>query len=258
MIKPKYLLESYTLETFPSFPCPRCDSTLQPVTKSFFSEESAASRAFQESGDGDMEHIIGVFSLRLHCPSASCAEQVFCVGKFHLVEEASKFNSGRIGFVPSLRPQFFTPTIPIFPIHPKIDDPNGKSRIANPLWDSFSLFWSSPSAAGNALRIALEALMDYRGIKKTTINKKGKRVMIDLHSRIEMFQKKHPNLSELGDKLIALKWIGNSGSHLAGLEHKHMVTAYEIMEHIIDELFNNTSVRLKKTAKVINKTKKPV
>lgn len=246
MIKPEYLLKDYTLEDFPSFPCPRCDSTLQPIPKTFSHEQSAESRIWQESGEGDLEHIVGVFSLRLHCSSAKCGEQVFCLGKFHLTQVAS--NSGGIGVVPELRPKFFIPPIPIFRIHPKIDDPNSKNQIADPLWDSFSLFWTSPSAAGNALRIALEALMDYRGIKKG----------LTLHARIEEFKKKNPKLADIGDKLLAVKWIGNGGSHLAGLDRKHMVTAYHLMEHVIDELFNNTSEKLKKAAKVINKTKKPI
>jgi hypothetical protein len=257
MIKPAYLLEGHTLKTFPNFPCPRCSATLQPIAKSFFNEQSSASRKWQESGDGNIDDIVGVFSLRLQCSNTNCAEQVFCVGDFHLTEEASEYDD-QVDFVPCLRPQFFTPAIPLFPIHPKIDDPNGKNAIANPLWDSFSLFWNSPSAAGNALRIALEALMDYRGIKKRTKNKHGKLEDIKLHSRIDMFKKKHPNLANLGDKLIAIKWIGNGGSHLAGLDRKHMITAYQLMEHVIDELFNKTTEKLTKTAEVINKTKKPV
>lgn len=256
MIKPEYLLKEHTLEEFPSFPCPRCDSTIQPIQSAYASEQSAESRIWQQGPDADIDHIVGVFTLRLRCSSASCGEQVFCVGNFHVSDAG--YNGGQSRIVEFLKPKFFSPTIPIFPIHPKIDDPNMKSRIADPLRESFSLFWNNPSAAGNSLRIVLEALMDYRGIKNSTINSKRKRERISLHSRIEMFKRKHPHLADIGDKLIAVKWIGNGGSHLAGLKHKHMVTAYKLMEHIIDELFNKTSVKLKKTAKVINKTKKPI
>jgi hypothetical protein len=97
------------------------------------------------------------------------------------------------------------------------------------------------------LRIALEALMDYRGIKKHCT----------LHTRIDLFKSKYPKQAALADKLLAIKWIGNGGSHLSGLKHKHMVTAYKLTEHVLDELFNKTTEKLAKTASVINKTKKP-
>jgi hypothetical protein len=199
--------------------------------------------------DGGPEYIGGVFSLLLRCASTNCGENVFCIGTYHLTEYAAPPDPSP-NYVPAIKPQFFTPTIRIFPISKDLPE-----KIAKPLLDSFSLFWSNPSAAGNALRVAIEALMDYRCVKKWIKDKHGKEVSLSLHNRILEFKKTNP---ELGDKLLALKWLGNGGSHLSGLATKDMVDAYRLMEFVLDQLFNKTHEELDQLTKKINKRKKAV
>ena len=247
MIKPNCLRDRHVLADFPQFPCPKCESALLPVDKKLDCQQSAESKFHQEYVDSGPEYFVGVFSLLLRCSNRSCGEAVFCVGDFHHTEEETP--DGESHYVPSIRPIFFTPTLRIFPV-PKEKVPD---RVAKPLLDSFSLFWSNPSAAGNSLRVAIEALMDYRGVKKWVVTQKGNEEPMSLHSRILEFQKSKPSLAE---KLLAIKWIGNGGSHLSGLGSKDMVVAYRLMEHVLDELFNRTSEDLDRIAKRINRKKK--
>jgi len=252
MIKDDYLINKYVMANFPLFPCPSCESTLHPTFKNpLFHEESAGSKAFQESGEGDIDNVEGVFSLHLRCGNTKCAEDVFCVGNFTMTPDESPIDE-TLSYVPSLEIRFFNPPIPIFPIHPKLKSGHGL-RVGKALEESFSLFWSNPSGAGNSLRTAVEALMDYRAIKKEGLT---------LHARLEIFKKSfkanHPALADLGDKLLAIKWIGNSGSHISGLTRENMIHAYKLFANVIDELFNNTSAKLSATAKAINRTKKPI
>jgi uncharacterized protein DUF4145 len=246
MIKPNSLLRRHTLSQFPLLPCPNCGATLKPVPKKLIYQQSAASRDRQLHGDNEPEYFGGVFSLPLECSSDKCLESVFCVGDFFLTAEQSR--DGRVEYVEELGPRFFIPPIYIFPLSEKLPD-----RVSKPLIESFSLFWNSPSAAGNALRISVEALMDYRCVKKW-IKKDGKDFALTLHNRILEFKKHEP---ESAEKLLAIKWIGNSGSHIAGLQAEDVVIAYRLMAFVIDDLFDGTSEELDKIAKKINKTRKP-
>lgn len=128
-------------------------------------------------------------------------------------------------------------------------------KINKPLLEAFSLFWSNPSASGNSLRIALEALMDNQRVRKSERGKSGERRLLKLHPRIIEFAKTH---SEIGDKLLALKWLGNWGSHQRGLKPEDLITGFKLMEYAVEELFEKRSQNLAAVARRINKRKGPV
>ena len=65
-----------------------------------------------------------------------------------------------------------------------------------------------------------------------SVNTKGKR--IDLHERLELFKKQN---APLGEQLLSTKLVGNSGSHPLNVEREDVVIAYEIIEHVLDELY---------------------
>ena len=248
MIKPTCLLDRHTLNDFPHLPCPRCESTIIPVDKKLDYQQSAESGFYQTHVESGPEYYGGVFSLHLKCSKKSCSENLVCVGSFVLTEDTESPDPTP-DFIPSIKPYFFTPTIHIFPLHKDIPE-----KVSKALIESFSLYWSNPSAAGNALRVAIEALMDYRCVKKWIIDKNGKEQALSLHARIVEFKN---NNSELAEKLLAIKWIGNGGSHLSGLDPNDMVIGYRLMEYVLDELFNNAKEELDRITKKINKTKKP-
>ena len=57
-------------------------------------------------------------------------------------------------------------------------------------------------------------------------------------------------------KLLAIKWIGNEGSHPEkSLTKNDVIDLYEILEHVLSELFENKSKTILAKAKKINKAK---
>ena len=78
----------------------------------------------------------------------------------------------------------------------------------------------------------VDAIMTDQGIETSIVSKKAKEVELTIHNRIELFEKKNPEVAEM---LMAIKWIGNEGSHeLKGLTRENVVIAYEIIYHCIE------------------------
>ncbi|MCC6246009.1 MAG: DUF4145 domain-containing protein [Gemmatimonadaceae bacterium] len=121
---------------------------------------------------------------------------------------------------------------------------------------SFSLYWSDAKACGNAIRCAVEELLTAQRVNKSAGKPKpGKhRQMLSLHKRIELFAKAKP---DLGDKLLAIKWIGNAGSHVDPLKKDDLLDAYEIMAFVLDELYVQRSVHVGALVRAINRNKGP-
>jgi len=240
------MAQEFPKDGVPPFPCPTCGDPLKARADEIHLDPSAESQ-FHFDNEGDPTMLFGIFTLRLVCSNPSCNEPANCTGLYRVVSESD--TSGEILYRTMLAPAFFTPTIHIFPIPSKLPD-----KIRNPLMDSFSTFWANPSAAGNSLRISVEALMDYRCEKKWTTEKDGKEKEIPLHHRIVAFQKKSPHI---GEKLLAIKWLGNSGSHLTGLQRKDVIKGYLLYSHVLEELFEKRTETLDAMARKINKRKGP-
>jgi Domain of unknown function (DUF4145) len=244
MIKTHFCQRIFTERNIPPFPCPTCGASLIPAEKGLHVFQSSESKEL--CGGGDTE--FGPFHLHFKCSQRSCEEPVICVGLFGLQQDEDDF--GRKYTTKVLSPLFFYPTIQVFDF-PRVLP----SKIKEPLMKSFSHFWSDPGAAGNSLRIAVEALLDHQRVRKKTTTKRGESYALKLHDRIVAFQKTKPDLAE---KLLAIKWLGNSGSHLSGLKHEDLLTGYEFFDHVLHEIFVKHTQKLHRLAKRINKRRGPV
>jgi hypothetical protein len=209
--------------------------------------QSKAGRDFWDA-TGDPETGGGVFTVRLVCSKPSCKEAVYCTGKFAVEQMEESFRAPFWGHM--LTPLFFYPTIHIFKLPNSLPD-----KIREPLLEAFSLYWSNPSASGNSLRNTLEALMDQQRVKKSFRDKSGKRHLRTLHFRIVAFGERKP---DLGKKLEAVKWLGNSGSHQGGLTAKNIITGFKIMENVIEELFQRRKSNLDSVVRQIIRRKGPI
>lgn len=75
----------------------------------------------------------------------------------------------------------------------------------------------------------------------------------NLNKRIDKeFRKKE---SELADLILAVKWIGNEGSHLGSLKRQDIIDAYSILEHALNKLYDDREKMIKNKATKINKHK---
>jgi len=194
----------------------------------------------------------GVFALQ--CRNPKCQEAVVLIADGSVEEYwdeqiPSEYHKGR-QYAAFFTPRMFHPPLRYFTIPGDVPLP-----VSELIDESFSLAWSHQNASGNAIRRSVETLMSEFKIAKTVLNKRGKRQPSDLHARIEKFKAKNAECAEL---LLAIKWLGNAGSH-GGKELKKsdLVDAYEIYEKVLNILYDSKAKSIVQKAKAINKRKGP-
>jgi hypothetical protein len=209
-------------------------------------KETAQSRKDRDHPNWEPDWIRQRFSALLLC--SKCNEPVFLVGSIVTMEDYEE----EFGwcFSDALTPSFFEPHTPVIQIPSKCPSVVSAEIIA-----ASRLYWSSPASVANRIRAALERLMDAQGIPKKGKTSKGKFEKLSLHARIERFEKKKP---EVGANLLAIKWLGNSGSHSNDLIASDTLDGFELLAHALEEIYESKSVRLKRLAAAIIKKKGPV
>lgn len=207
--------------------CCRCQRGVLKSSK-HIREKTADTKADDRDGNYNPYGYEERLCVLLICNNTDCAESYLVVGReFQDVERTYDEINQKVEEVEIsvFKPLFFTPTLLLFPLHKSL--PN---LVSTELKKSFNLFFADFSSAANKIRIALELLMDEFNIPLH--GPKGKE--LDLHSRIVEFKKINPSA---GDNLLSIKIVGNSGSHASGTTNDDVVTAYEIIEHVLDELY---------------------
>jgi hypothetical protein len=143
---------------------------------------------------------------------------------------------GQDSYYETCTPTYFNPALPMLRL------PRGcTGTIASELTKAWAVYWSDPGACVNHLRTSIERLMDHLGIPKST-----------LHKSIEAYRQKEPDLS---DSLMAIKWLGNSGSHGdAALTNEDVLDALPLLEHVLGEVFEmRTAERRRLRDKLLEK-----
>lgn len=119
-------------------------------------------------------------------------------------------------------------------------------QIITMIKKSFELFWIDEKSCANKIRVCIELIMDYLKIEKI-----GK-----LHHRIEKYQKINKTY---WDRLLALKWIWNDGSHnWFKVDKKDLIDWYKILEDVLNHIFSKDKQKELDliTIKIINSHKK--
>ena len=233
--------------------CPTCSKGhLRPMDKGLKREETSSSKDAKSDPSWDPEWLHYRFTLMFQCNQNKCAETVVCIGDgfvntIQMYDE--QYGNYDAGYEESYNPKYFYPPLKIIPIideYPKL--------LVKELNNSFSHFFSDLTSCANKIRICVELLMDEQGINKTIITK-HKRRPLSLHDRIELFRLRFP---EIGNSLLAIKWIGNSGSHYDTLTKDDILDAYILLDFSLSKLYDHREKAIKKLAKEINKKKAPL
>lgn len=245
---------SFRIETLPEWKCPTCQrGNLTGERKDFNIKESSVSLAGHENIDWDANWVSGVFSSILKCNNSKCNESVSVIGTMEVIEEAvyiEKYDDLDYNLFETLTPKLFIPGLKIFDIINTVPE-----KLIPHIQDAFDIYFTDVSACANKIRIVIELLMDLHKIKKTSIVR-GKRKRLTLHKRIEEFKLKYPIEGEL---LMAIKWIGNYGSHnLESLTKDDILDGFEMLEHVLNNLYETNSKRIKSLGKKINKRRGPL
>jgi hypothetical protein len=128
--------------------------------------------------------------------------------------------------------------------------------VVDELLESFQLYWCDPLACANRIRSAVEKLLTSQKIPQTNggSTKGSGRRFLSLHARIERFHAKQPGIA---DKLMALKWIGNAGSHAAAITKDDTLDGYELLDWVLDALYAKRHRRASALSKEINRRRAP-
>lgn len=228
----------------PQWLCPDCNKGILKIqSDTFIYKETKESLNDHKLDCWEPEFIEYVFSCQLSCTNPTCYSTVACIGTGKL--NYDEFEQIGIAY---FYPKYFIPALNIFKI-----PQNTPKDVKISIKESFQLFFASPSASANHLRISLEKILDCLKIKKFNI-KNGKKIRLSLHQRIESIPVKLLNLRNL---LLAVKWLGNTGSHPNQITTDEVLDAYDIFEVILEELFEKRLENITRLANKIN-TKKGI
>lgn len=226
-------------------PCPICGTGILNIpTNGEGTLKSETESSKEMNSYGGHYYSDYIFSIHLRCNE--CNETVVVSGSMW-EENYPSSEDGQIqrGF----NPVVFYPAPKIIEIPTSC--PKSVTKILN---ETFGLYWLDLGSCANKIRIAIEVLMDEQLVAKRKTVKKGE-IDLTLHARLELFEKSKPEVSKL---LMAIKWIGNAGSHFFDIKNNDVLDAYELLEFTLEKLYNDREQKLLKLSDEINKNKKPI
>ncbi|RYX86611.1 DUF4145 domain-containing protein [bacterium] len=235
-------LENQTIK----WPCPACHAAKLILEKRTLNtgETSQSLNEHREAG-WEPGWIEGRFTCFLKCHE--CLEDVAVAGRYS-VEEWGNDELRQVEHMHRFEPLFFMQAPPIIQLPKKLP-----LDIQKEIEASFQLYWVDLASCANRIRSSVEMLLTDLGVKRTIVSNRRRRDL-NLHNRIEIFRDVN---SMLADALLAVKWIGNAGSHSNALDEKDILDGYEMLEYVLEELFDQRSKRMANLARQINKAKKP-
>lgn len=241
------LWKDQSFQNIKRFTCPHCNTgTLIGINSPTIEITNSGKEYAKHNYPDGISHI---FSGVLKCSKDNCNDVVAVIGEYLTDIDASyknDYNEYIENYINLFQPKFFYPNLKLFPIVKEI--PQNIKGLIN---EAFALYFSDYSACANKIRTAIEAILDDLNIDRTYINFKGKLKDCSLHKRIEIYKKDNPDLAKL---LMAMKIIGNEGSHSTTTSIDNLLDAFEILEHFIENVYCKNSERIKDLAdKIVQK-----
>jgi len=251
------LADKYNNPNF-NFRCPYCiEGTISVIKEeNGFKELKANAHLHQYEGEinGVPKIYENFYSREYKCLNChkSTIINYHVLSKFgYLFEEVNGYKNIPVpSYIDSYTIKYIFPFVPIIHIPLKASD-----ALRFEINSSFTLYWVDLKSCANKIRSSLELLLDAYKVKRTTLNKKNKRQKLSLDARINILKSKYPNLA-LSQYMLAIKWIGNIGSHSKGkISKSKVLTAYELLNFLLKKKFDRSEKSLLQRAKEINQTK---
>jgi len=252
---------------FPAWPCPNCGRvSLEHDNRAFLFRTDKGTRKEDYLGEEwyeiwERHRVITI----LHC--TSCRDNTMVIGTgetanfFYEDGNGNDFSENEKVYYP----KYFIPALKIFEIPKEMKVKLQKSKIVAEIEKAFSLFWCDNESCANKIRNAVEAIMDYEKVEKvvpirksapgTPTTKARKEQNLKLHARIEIFARTKPDIAS---HLMAVKWIGNSGSHAKPVTAEDLLDGFELLAYCLEELYGDREATLKRLSTKINKKKGPL
>lgn len=241
----------FTTHVAPRWPCPACQSGRLKLRPGSLQEgETAASRAEHGHPAWDVEWIDGRFACFFDC--VECGNSVAVAGRYRVQDDRYyDEHKGEGGdFEKYYKPTYFSDAPPLIALPSSLPD-----ALVVDVRASFQHFWGDATACANRVRSAIEKLLTDQRIQRTSGRVAGKRRrFLTLHERIERFRAVHSNAA---GKLMAIKWVGNAGSHADKITTDDLLDGYELLAFVLEELYSNRRRRADSLASTINRRKAP-
>jgi hypothetical protein len=250
MDRPLFKYPSLTENDIPPFPCPTCNKgILKLVHGSWSHEMTVEAKKARSHPDWDPDWLEYTFAAVLRCNERFCQELVRVAGRGFpdYVEQYDEDGMPFSGLQDSFKPLFFHPSLNVF--QPPAKTP--KSVVIE-LRHSYQVFFCDPAAAANHVRSAIERLLTELRVPRFSSG--GRRRFLTLQDRISKLPKRYQIHTDL---LLAVKWLGNAGSHDGLVKADDVLDAYEITEHFLTELYDSKNTYVRTLAKRINKRRGP-
>lgn len=233
----------------PRWPCPACNTGTLLLRKDTLHCAPTAETLRDESFNGfDSHSYSGRFSCIFECSRGECREPVAVAGGFGL--QSSHLESGKLE--EECLPASFHPAPDMIHLPKRCPEDIVKEARA-----AFALFWCDHASSLNRVRNAIELLLTAMGVKRHGRRSSGGRTRLSLDSRISVLRAARPSLGDLCDRLLAVKHLGNAGSHPNDVERKDVFDGLDILEYVLAERYDNPQGRLGKMVREINRRKGP-
>jgi len=130
-----------------------------------------------------------------------------------------------------LYPEYFSPPLPFFTL-----DARYPASVRQNFIRSFGLTFNDAASAANAIRQGIESLLDEMAVPKAD-ERKGR---LSLFERIKKYGETNAEYAELLD---GIRFLGNEGSHTGKVVREDLIRAFEVVDHVLDEIFIRSAVR---------------
>lgn len=243
----RLLADWVTADSWPHVACPVCGEGYVAIEK-VHDHQTARSQSWRDNENWEPDWIHGFFTGTLQCALPNCREIVAVSGEFRVDADTAPNGAWYGDYSSFYKLQYAVPSLPLltFP-----DDTPEKVNEA--VQQAAAVLWADPGAAANRLRMGIENLLTAKGVPRTSINKRRKRERLGAHQRIERLKQSH---QEAGEALMAVKWIGNEGSHEDGeLSVLDVIDGAEFLEHALALIYDHKKKALLRRVKAVNKAK---
>jgi hypothetical protein len=235
--------------------CPSCDSGyLHLKVETLHFAETRKSRKARDQEEWNLEDNAQIyrFSGILECSIRRCSEVVVVSGYRHNYVEtyhSTDPDSGKDEYdvfdVEDFYVDYVSPSPPLITV-----PENCPTALKAELDKAFVASWGDWLAAANHIRSGIEKLLDHLGEPKITTNQKGKCTTLSLHQRIQSLKNRD---EQCGTALLAVKWVGNAGSHADDISREKVYDAFDIIEVVLKDVFSRDYSKVAKSVDAINK-----
>lgn len=220
--------------------CPTCGHGVL-LPEDLDGRSDAKSQADRSDERWEPEYDEGVFFGVLRCNYPSCREHVAVAGRTRI-----EVRGGDYELEPVYRVQYIDPPLTIMQIPTKTPP-----EVADAIVSASKVLWTDPSAAANKLRHAVELLMTAKRIPATKAKKSGGRSFVSVDLRIKQWKAKSAANEPAAEQLLAVKWIGNIGSHDSELTPTDVLKGAELMRVALEYMYETSRKDLLKLAATI-------